>query len=302
MTAVLLKMTEMVLMMLVGFVCAKLKITGPEFNKYTSTLLTNVLLPATILKSSIGVEIAISNGAVFFILALYLVMMGVAWVVSTLTVKLLPLNEDESGVLHAVVMYMNVAFIGFPLAETMYGSDGLFYACLSALPFNALFFSLGAISLQGNKGAFQPKVLLHPALVATAIGIVLFLLRLPVPGVIYNTIGSVGGATVPISMIVLGTSLAGVDLKSAFSDWRVYAASLMRLVICPIAVYYVIGLLTDDPVLLGTVTILSATPSAVALTALCIQYGRDERLASKSIFITTILSAFTLPFVIWLLL
>ncbi len=297
----MLKMTEMVLLMLVGFVCAKIKTTGPEFNKYASVLLTNVLLPATILKSSIGVESAISNGEVFFVLLMYTVMMGIAYVIGKLTVKLLPIKAGESGVMLCIVMYMNVAFIGFPMAEAVYGPQASFYAALSCMPFNALLFSAGTVSLQGG-GKIGPKCLLNAPLIATAIGIVLFLLNIPVPQVIFGTIGSVAGATVPVSMIILGTSLAGMDLKSSFNDWRVYAASLVRLVLCPIAVYFTLRLLTDNEVLLGTVTILSATPSAVALTALCIQFGVDEKLASKGIFISTVLSAATLPFIIWLLL
>ena len=295
------KMTEMVLLMLVGYVCAKIKTTGPEFNKHASILLTNVLLPATILKSCIGVETAISNAEVFLVLLMYTIMMGISFVVGKLMMKVLPAKKREAGVLLCLVMYMNVAFIGFPMAEAVYGPEASFYACLSCMPFNALLFSAGTVTLRGDGGKIGVNCLLNAPMIATAIGIVLFLLSLPVPALITSTISSVGGATVPVSMIILGTSLAGVELKTAFSDWRVYVASLVRLVICPIIVYYVVGLFTENTVLLGTVTVLSGTPSAVALTALCIQYEVDEKLASKGIFISTVLSAVTLPFVIWLL-
>lgn len=293
----------MVLMMLIGYISAKLKITGPEFNQYASTLMTGVLLPATILKSSIGVETTVSNGEVFYILLLYFVMMGVAYVIAKLTSKLLPADARESGVILCLVMYMNVVYIGFPMAETVYGSEASFYACLSCMPFNALVFSAGAVTLRGSgKAELSLGFLKNPALIATVVGIVLFLLRVPVPEVISGTVSSIAGATVPISMIILGTSLAGVDLKSAFSDWRIYVVSLIRLIICPIAVYFIVGLLTDNEMVLGTITILSATPAAVLLTAMSIQYGVDEKLASKGIFVSTLMSAVTLPFIVWLLL
>lgn len=47
--------------------------------------------------------------------------------------------------------------------------------------------------------------------------------------------------------------------------------------------------------------LLAACPTAMLVTALCLQYDRSDAFASKCIFINTILSAATIPLVIWLL-
>ena len=54
-------------------------------------------------------------------------------------------------------------------------------------------------------------------------------------------------------------------------------------------------------VLLGIPVLLAACPSAMVVTALCLQYGRSDAFASKCIFLNTILSAVTIPLLIWLL-
>ena len=58
----------------------------------------------------------------------------------------------------------------------------------------------------------------------------------------------------------------------------------------------------SNPTIVGIITIEAATPAAMVLTVLCLQYDRDDSLASKGIFISTVLSMVTIPFIIWLLL
>lgn len=304
MTAVISKMTEMVIMLLVGVVCAKRKVTGPEFNHYASALLANVLLSATILKSILGVDVAISNEIVGYVLGLYLVMMFAAYGLGKLMARFLPASEDDRAVFECLAVYMNVAFIGFPMVDAVYGSgEASFYACLSAMPFNMFFYSLGMMRLQGV--SFRDigfRFLNNVPLLATILGIVVFLLKLPVPAVILNSVSTLAGATIPLSMLILGTSLGGISLKTALDDWRIYVMCLVRLLICPIAVNLLLHLFVENEVMIGVVTILAATPSAVVLTPLCIQYGKNEQLSSKGVFISTVLSAVTLPFIIWVLL
>ena len=304
MSAAAITMLKMVLMMLVGFVCAKLKVTGPEFNKYASSLMANVLLSATILKSIISLETTVSNGTLFYVFALYFIMMGIAYVLAKIMSKLLPATEGDRAVLLCLAMYMNVAFIGFPLVDAVYGpGEASFYACLSAMPFNMLMYSAGVISLRGKSAEkIGFKFLLNAPLIATLIGVVVFLAKISVPELLSDTISTLAGATVPISMIILGTSLGNISFKAAFDDWRIYVFCAVRLIICPIVVFYALSLFVVNEMLVGVITILSATPSAVVLTPLSIQYDKNEHLCSKGVFISTVLSAVTLPLIIGLLL
>lgn len=48
------KMAMLILIMLLGYLCARIGITGPEFNKRVTPLMVTVLLPATILNSVLG--------------------------------------------------------------------------------------------------------------------------------------------------------------------------------------------------------------------------------------------------------
>ena len=303
MNAVILQLTEMVLMILLGYGCAKVNITGPEFNRFTSPFLTNVLLPATILKSMTGLNITMDSGMLFYVIALFFLMMGVAGCVGKFLSVTLKLPAEDRGVMLCVVMYMNISFVGFPLVESYYDSEGMLFACLSCVPMNILMFSAGVSTISGNKNdGLKLKQIFNIPLIATLIGVVFMMLHLELPNFIVKTIDSLAGATVPVSMIILGSSLSAISVKAAFDDLRVYIAVIMRLIVCPICTYLILKLFVKDDVLVGTITILAATPVAVLVTPLCVQHGKNDQLSSKSIFISTLLSIFTMPLLIWFLL
>ena len=303
MTAVINKLTEMVIMIMIGYFCAKVDLTGPEFNRHTSKVLTNVLLPATILKAMTGLGGEISNGELVYVIFLFFIMMGLAGLVGLLLARVLPIDKSDRGILVGLVMYMNISFVGFPLVESYYGPQGMLYACLSCVPMNLLMFSVGVAGISGNsRDALSLRKILNVPMISTILGVVIMVLKVPIPTVIASTVGSVANATVPISMIILGSSLAAIPTKSALGDAKIYVIAAARLLICPILTNLILRLFVANEMLIGVVTILASTPVAVLMTPLCVQYGKSDALPSKSIFISTVLSVLTMPAVIWLLL
>ena len=77
--------------------------------------------------------------------------------------------------------------------------------------------------------------------------------------------------------------------------------SAVRLLVCPLLTWVVLRPLVSG-MMLSLPVIMAACPSAILVTALCLQYGRSDAFASKCIFLSTILSAVTIPLLIWLLL
>lgn len=304
MSAVITKMIMLVSLMFIGYLCSKLKISNPTFNKSVSSVMMNVFLSATILSSVVNVEPTMGNREIYTIVALFFVMMVIISAIAWIAVKLLRVPKAEEGVLLCLIVYMNTAFVGFPIVETVYGQEAVFYASLSGIPFNIMLYSIGTISLCGNGTGEKISIrkMITVPLVVTLLAAVIFTVRIPFPAVVEGTIDTLAGATIPMSMIIIGTSLGAVSVKDAVTDWRIYVVSLVRLILCPIAVYYLLSLFVHNPTIVGIITIEAATPSAMVLTVLCIQYDRDDSLASKGIFISTVLSMATIPFIIWLLL
>jgi predicted permease len=109
------------------------------------------------------------------------------------------------------------------------------------------------------------------------------------------------GATMPLSLLVIGFSMGTVSLTDAFKNKDLYLASILRNLLLPVLTWLIIRLFTDDPILLMTCMLLAASPCAVMVTVLAIQYDRDSVFAAEGVLQSTVLSIVTIPLLIMLL-
>ena len=294
------KMALLVMLLALGYLCARLKLVGPEFNKGLSKLVINVFLAGMILSSVINKKLEMTGGDVAFGLLMMtlsmLICVGIGWLSPTL----LRIKDGDKGMYRILAAFMNNGFMGFPLVAAVYGENAVFFASLSNIPFNLLLYTAGVMLLQkGDKNTkFSIKSVINVPIVATLIAVVIFAFEIPMPKLVDDVADTLSAATVPLSMMCVGLSLGSVSLKEALMQPRLYGISLVRLLICPLAVWLVLRIFITNPVILGTIVLLSACPSAIICTILGIQYGRDGVESSEAIFISTMLSMITIPLLI----
>ena len=294
------KMALLVILLALGYLCARLKLVGPEFNKGLSKLVINVFLAGMILSSVINKKLEMTGGDVAYGLLMMtlsmLICVGIGWLSPTL----LRIKDGDKGMYRILAAFMNNGFVGFPLVAAVYGENAVFFASLSNIPFNLLLYTVGVMFLQkGDKNTkFSIKSVINVPIVATLIAVVIFIFEIPMPKLVDDVADTLSAATVPLSMMCVGLSLGSVSLKEALLQPRLYGISLVRLLICPLAVWLVLRIFITNPVILGTIVILSACPSAIICTILGIQYGRDGVESSEAIFISTMLSMITIPLLI----
>lgn len=294
------KMAMLLLIMLLGWLCARTGITGPEFNRRVTPLLVKVLLPATILNSVLSVPDFSGSELLEYILVMT-VMVVLQMLAAWFLPRLMRTRSEDVGATRLVTAFGNVGFVGLPVVAAIFGDEMVFFASLCNIPFNLALYSCSAAQLSPDGGRVRWQDVLNAPVIATLLSVVLLLSRVHVPGVLADTISSVSGVTIPLSMLVIGTSLGGISVRSALTDWRVYAVSAMRLLVCPLLTWVVLRPFVSG-MMLSLPVIMAACPSAILVTALCLQYGRSDAFASKCIFLSTILSAVTIPLLIWLLL
>lgn len=300
MTVLIEKMALLVMLLALGYLCARLKLVGPEFNKGLSKLVINVFLAGMILSSVINKKLEMTGGDVAFGLLMMtlsmLICVGIGWLSPTL----LRIKDGDKGMYRLLSAFTNNGFVGFPLVAAVYGENAVFFASLSNIPFNLLLYTVGVMLLQrGDKSTkFSIKSVINVPIVATLIAFVIFIFEIPMPKLVDDVADTISAATVPLSMMCVGLSLGSVSLKEALLQPRLYGISLVRLLICPLAVWLVLRIFITNPVILGTIVLLAACPSAILCTILGIQYGRDGVESSEAIFISTMLSMITIPLLI----
>jgi predicted permease len=110
-----------------------------------------------------------------------------------------------------------------------------------------------------------------------------------------------GNITVPAALLIIGSSMSQLSLRTMLGNRTVYLTTLFRLVLLPVAVYYLTSLLGFSEFVVNINTLVIAMPVATYGTILCLKYGRDTTVITEVTFITTLLSMLTIPLLVMFL-
>ena len=291
------KMFVFVVLMVIGYVLARRGVLDRSFTKAASNLTLNVFMAATIVNSVLNVNTSLSWAELGKIQLVVWIMQLTGYVLAWLVARVVPCEEEHRPGFELLMSMGNSMFIALPLVDALYGPIAVFYMSMTCIPFNILLYSYGVWRLRSDPGqkGFRFRDILSVPLIAALIALAIFLLKPPVPAALKGLIGSMSGATMPLSMIVIGSSLGSVSLFDAFKNGRLYLASFVRLILIPLVTWFLCRLVTQDPVLLMTMMVTAACPSAVVVTVLSIQYGRDGVFTAEGTLKSTVLSMITLP-------
>jgi predicted permease len=287
--------------MLTGFISAKLKVIGPEMAEHSSAFIMNVSLPAMLLSSfqrPFSRELLGEAGAALFISAL---IYGFSFLLAYFYPRLLRIQGPERGVHRYGVIFSNCGFIGYPMVEAILGPAYVFHAVIFNIPFSFLAYSIGAwlVSKEGERAlAVSWKTFANPSVIATFIGFLLFICSATLPGPVYRSVKMIGDITSPLSMIVIGITLAQAKPGQVFGRWRIYVTVAMRLAILPALAAmacYAFGI--RGPLLMLAV-LITAMPCGSSTSIMASLYRSAPEEAGSLVFLSTVLCMFTIPAVV----
>lgn len=300
MLVILEKMALLVIMLALGYMCVKLKLVGPEFNKGLNKLVINILLVGLILGSVINKDLGMSRSDMLFCLGMMTIMQVLCLVIGVLARRLPGLKNGDGGVYALLIAFSNLGFIGVPVIASVYGDSAVFLVSLGNIPFNILLYTVGILLLQddGSRQKIDIKRMINVPIIATLAATVIFLFNIPMPALIEDAANMLSDACVPLSMMCVGLSLGNVSLKKTIMNPRIYIVNFLRLIVCPLLVWLIMRVFVSDPVMLGSIVIVAACPPAVVCTIVAMENGRDGVESSELICLGTLLSMVTIPLLI----
>lgn len=287
------------LLMLAGLAMKKTRIVGAEGQKNLTDLVLNLVLPCNIIRSfqiAFSWETLTSLGAV---LAVSICIQIGCMILGRLLFGRFP--QEKYKCLYYGTVCSNSGFLGNPLAEGVFGAEGLALASIYLIPQRIVMWSSGLSVFSGTKDikSVTKKVLTHPCIVACYIGIFLMVTQLPLPAMLQSTLQYIGNCNTALSMMVVGMILAELKLREMM-DKLVIAYSVVRLVLIPVLVWIPCHLIGLDPLVTGVSVLLAAMPAGATTSMLAAKYGADAGFATRMIIVSTLLSVFTTP--VWSLL
>ena len=292
-------------LVVVGYVAGKIGYLGGDFDRQLSRLVINITCPALILSSAMTGELPDRR----FILPLLLISV-VTYVVLAVVAFVLPRyltkRRDDEGAIGFALMFGNVGFMGYPVVASIFGHEAVFYAAVLNVVNTFAVFTIGTVLITGKSDVesqrFEKKVLYSTPMLAAYLTMLIVALEIDnIPAYVSQPLTMLGNITVPAALLIVGSSMSNLPLRAMLGNRTVYATTLFRLLLLPVAVYYMTLALGFSPFVVNINTVVIAMPVATYGTILCLKYGRDTTMITEVTFITTLLSMLTIPALVMLL-
>ncbi|MBQ5340225.1 MAG: AEC family transporter [Oscillospiraceae bacterium] len=309
---------KLFLILCLGFALARIEL----LDLHTKQKLTKILLYVTTplmmidafydrmkMQDQQNAGTSVSVGMLFvYAFAFYLILI----IFSLLLTALIRPPKSDRRLYMFMTIFGNVGFMGFPLVQSVYGTEGLFYAAIVNSVFNIFVYTFGVVLMGGAGDAENmpltermrtipwKKLLLTPAVIGTAVGLLIFIFRIHLPDIIADTCGTLGDLTSPLAMLVVGANLSGMKIKDVLTNMRMNVYVLLRQIALPLVFWLLISRLVQHPVLAPTLLLMSCMPVANTTALFATEYNGNEKLASQGIFLTTLFSLVSFPLIIWI--
>ena len=282
----------------VGFFADKSGLYTEKASKLNTNLLFYIVTPLVIVNSFLTIDNSPENLKNFGIAALLGVALHVVGII-----LVLPLfrktEKSKAGIYRYACIYGNCGYMALPLAQAVLGAEGTFYCSAVIMIFNIFCFTHGIYIIGAQKGGFDfKKLLINPGTIGGAIGLPLYLFGVELPAVIETPITSLAALNTPLAMLIFGTYIAHTDLKTMFTDKRIYLVGVVKLIAIPLVMIAAFKLLNIPTLLATAIAVSASAPCANNTVIFAGKYDLDTGTASKTVALVSFFSIITMPVMI----
>lgn len=281
----------------IGFYCGKKNIIGETFSNQLSKLLLKVTLPLLIISSFSFTYKAdiVSNIVKAFIYGV------VIFTVTPLMVKplLVGIKKEKRDILQFAMVFSNCGFMGFPLAQSVFGNEGVIYASIFNMIFNVFVWTYGVMLFSEVKSIREiGRILKNPGIISALIGIFIMVFSIKIPPVLQDTMKMVGGLTTPLSMMVIGSLLSRANFKDLFKDVSMYYGVFIKLLFIPVVLYIVSIFLKENSMVMKTFILMQAMPAGAITSLFAENFNKGKEYSVFIVSLSTLFSIITIPLII----
>lgn len=319
-TIIIQQMLVLAAMMAVGYGLRKKAWLRKDTYQMISRIVVNIFNPLLIIDGVINRELTgeVSHvgATVVFVCIYFTVLFAAGLLLSRLFAK----DREERKLYKLMLMFSNVGFMGIPVVTGIYGKGATIYVVFYMLGYNVLLYSYGlhvmrqgtAQSIVQNAAVVEEgiqsvpeasgfrellKNICNSGVLASLLAIVLFVVKPPLPSFVKGFCSYMGGATIPLSMILIGFSLADTRWKQIFGNVRLLLFVAVKMLFIPIAAALLLRLCPVDGMTKGIFVLQLAMPVGSILALMAADNGLEGKTCTDGIVLSTLLSVVTIPIV-----
>lgn len=302
-----------VLLIVIGFgiFLARKGLFDQPSHRSVVSKLVNAAIPCFLFYSVIS---KFSNGELLNLLkfaGIPFLTVAINYLFSVVFIKTGFVRPHMKGTFVAAFTGATVLFVGVPLIQTMYGSDGIPYLLVYFFANCVFIWTVGLFNIQldgARRGKTEApkilsvkglKMLLSPPLLGFLIGLAVVLLSVPVPKFISQSTHTIGQLATPLALVFVGITVWQIGLeKLKHLPREVWLILLSCYVIRPVTMYLCTMPLDMDPLMRKCFILAAALPVSSVIAVLSKAYGGDEEFASEAIGASTVAMIIVLPFLL----
>lgn len=292
----------MLLIMLVSF-CKKIGLLKEEYTKPANFAVINITLPALVFVAVYRSELKVK---LFAISAVAFLVFFLVLFISIIIASKLDTDKKMFGGLILAAAFGNTAYFGYPIVITVFGQDKLINAVFYDYSIGILLYTAGIYISQvfgtTDKPISIPSAMLgilkFPAFIILVPAVLLK--SVEIPAILLSLIDVTGRMTIPLVILTIGLSLRIYALKENKGLIGIVAA--LKLIVSPLLAVLIAKLLHFSPDMLSVTVVQAGMPTAMMTVVLSSMYGLQTSFLANTVFVTTLLSALTLPLLVLLIL
>lgn len=296
MTLVFTQILVILLYVLVGFVAGKAGLIKPDQRKYLTKLCSDLILPFTILSAT---SQELGSGGLAELGLATLMMFGLFAVTSAVMLLWHRVRRTDAAVRAAttgLVVYPNMTFLGLPLCQALFGQVAILYNACTIVVFNVFFFTLQYSLFTEKK--IDLKNLITAPMISTIVLIIMLVAGLHFPAPVQTVMSNIGEMITPLSLMIIGVMMSENELMAVLKEKRAYVITLLRNLVLPVVAMLLLQLLPSSADIKLCILVYMSCPCAALPTIYAIQTNKEPELCARTMLMSTIFFAATLPAII----
>lgn len=310
--------SSVLIIILIGFIFTKKKILSEVTAENLSKIILFLAIPALSYNAFMqDMDSEKLNQSMSLLIWSIIIHLALIFISSIIFKKY---GKSEKDVLRMITIFGSTTVFGIPVIQAVYGDLGAMYASVFNLPYRALLYTYGYITISEVKLKKENigKIISNPVIVATFLGMGVWIFQKYLPQIPINENGIVkdygilridktaywlfkpmqylAALNAPLSWLSIGITLAGVSLGETLKSKISWKYSILKVSIIPmvlislfVGLKFIVGY-EISYIAVATIVIMMATPAATVIATYAINFRKEPLLVSSCSLASSILS------------
>ena len=304
-SAILNQMAFLFILIILGYVLAKLKLVPDNTESVLSKLENYIFIPALVMGTFVQHFTLEKLSTAKDLLLTSLIIELIVIPLSMLCVRFCAKDKYIQNIYLYGLCFSNFGFMGNAIVSSLFPEIFLEYLLFTLVLWIVIYIWGVPVLLTSDQSKTRSvkqtlKAFVNPMFISMIIGIIIGLTNIQVPSFVDNLLSSLGSCMSPVAMLLTGMTVARSKLLNLLKLKSIYIVSILRLLVYPLLFIVMSILIPINHTLFMCALCSLAMPLGLNTIVIPKAYGKDTTIASGMALVSHLLSCVTIPLIFYL--